>query len=74
MPRRVRPKYVPLLVALAERQLSARMFAVRAGLHPATISAIINRRVDPKPATRSRIARALNLSVHDLFPAEEVAR
>lgn len=68
--RRVRQKNIALLVALAQRGFTARKFAALAALNPATISAILNQRCDPKEETKKKIARALSLHVSDVFPIE----
>lgn len=70
MKRRIRPKQIPLLVALAQRGLTARRFAAMAALNPATISSVLNQRQDPTPETRAKIAKALGVNVDDIFPAQ----
>lgn len=53
-------KNTHLLCAMAEKPITARDLARQSGLHPMTISMVMNNRVNPKPNTVEAICRALD--------------
>lgn len=66
--RRVRDRNVHLVLAMVERRHSNRTLAVATGVGEQTISRAVNKRQEPTPETKSRIARALGKTVRELFP------
>jgi hypothetical protein len=54
-----RSKNIALLTAMALAKKSGRMLAMETGLHPVSISHLLNNRTEPKPATAKKIAAAL---------------
>lgn len=52
---------------LALRGWTSRRLADQANVHHTTVSALLNERQDPTPATAKRIARALGVKVGDIF-------
>lgn len=68
MRRQIRPKNIRLLSAMGEQGFTVRLLSERALLTPATVSRVLNQRLDPKPETKIKIATALGLRVKDLFP------
>ncbi|MFC1453102.1 helix-turn-helix domain-containing protein [Verrucomicrobiota bacterium] len=56
-----------LAAAMARAGLTGRLLARQCGIHPMTVSGLLNRRRDPKPQTARTIAEALNVSVEELF-------
>ena len=65
--KRKRSKNVSLVAAMARVGMTGQALAHRAGVHPITISAIINNRVEPKLETQRAIASVLNISRKQLF-------
>lgn len=65
--KRTRLKNVELLAAMASERITGRALADQCGVHPVTVSAILNKRVDPKPETKAAIAGVLGVSIADLF-------
>ena len=64
---RSRRKNVQLVTAMASAGITGQELAARCGIHPATVSHLINHRVDPKAATTKAIAKALNCPVGRIF-------
>jgi transcriptional regulator with XRE-family HTH domain len=64
----MRSKNVPLLAAMATAGLTGKELAQRAGLSRVSVSLILNGRVCPKPESTRRIAKALGVPVHSIFP------
>lgn len=58
----------PLARARTEAGLSVRALERISGVGYVTISHTENRRTDPKPETKARLAEALGATVYDLFP------
>ena len=71
MKRSRRKKNVPLICAMASKGLTGQALARQSGLHPITISAILNNRVEPKAKTQRAIASVLKTSPRELFQSEE---
>ena len=69
---RIRIKNAGLAAAMARSGLSGLKLAQQCGLHPVTVSALLNRRQTPKPETAEVIANVLAVPASTLFP-EEVA-
>lgn len=61
-----RSKNVPLMAAMARAGITGQDLAQSCGVHRVTISAILNKRVEPKPQTISRIARALQAAPEEI--------
>ena len=57
-----------LLVAMARKGWTSRQLADATGLAESTISLTLNNNTKPRYASRLRIAGALNVLVHELFP------
>lgn len=68
--RKPRIRNARLVAAIASHGFTNRSLAAATGLCEATLSKIINYRVEPAPETRRRIASALASSQHNLFAAE----
>ena len=71
---RTRTKNVPLLAAMASAGITGKQLAEKANLHPASLSQILNERVEPKPETVKRIASALEVSPSELFGKKAVSK
>jgi transcriptional regulator with XRE-family HTH domain len=61
-----RVKNPHLAYHLARTGLTGQSLAAAAGLHPGTVSHLLNRRSEPKPATAQRIAGALGVTHTDI--------
>lgn len=66
-----RPRNPALAAALAVKGMTGKELAAQAGVHPVTVSAILNLRVDPRPETMVKIASALDTSPESLWPRTE---
>ena len=66
---RPRMKNLSLLTALASQSKSSRQLARETGLHPCSVSAVLNQRVEPTLVTQHKIAAALGVRREELFPA-----
>ena len=61
-----RSKNVPLMAAMARAGITGPDLAHDCGVHRVTISAILNKRVEPKPETVSRIASVLQSAPEEI--------
>ena len=61
-----RDKNIALLTAMATAKKSGRMLAMETGIHPVSISHLLNKRTEPKPATADKIAAALGTTPNKL--------
>lgn len=66
--RPVRPKNIPLLVAMCEKGHSNRSLAKAADISPGHFSKLLNQRFSPTAYTRAKIAHALDVPEAQLFP------
>lgn len=64
--RSFRPKNPHLAAAMARSGKSARRLAAETGIHPNTISRLLNRRSATTPETAAKLATALRCSVPSL--------
>lgn len=62
----MREKNLALALLLLRAKLSGRELAQKAGLSAETVSGLLNRRRNPKPATIAAIARALGVKESEL--------
>ena len=70
MVRPVRIRNARLLAAMASAGHNTRSLSVKAGVCEATISEVLNLRVNPTAETRRKLAAALGVSQRDLFNVE----
>ena len=61
-----------IIKILAEKKWSQRKLAGASGLDPVYINRIINEKRDVRISTATKLARALDCTIDDLFPATEV--
>lgn len=60
-----------IIKILAEKKWSQRKLASASGLDPVYINRIINEKRDVRISTASKLARALDCTIDDLFPVTE---
>lgn len=60
-----------IIKILAEKKWSQRRLAAASGLDPVYINRIINEKRDVRISTASKLARALDCTIDDLFPVTE---
>ncbi len=60
-----------IIKILAEKKWSQRKLATASGLDPVYINRIINEKRDVRISTASKLARALDCTIDDLFPLTE---
>ncbi len=61
-----------IIKILAEKKWSQRKLAGASGLDPVYINRIINEKRDVRISTASKLARALDCTIDDLFPTTEI--
>ena len=66
--RPVRPKNIPLLIAMCEKGHSNRSLAKAADIRPGQFSKLLNQRFSPTAYTRAKIASVLDVPEAQLFP------
>ena len=71
---RTRRKNISLLVAMAQKRVTAQRLAELAGVHRATVSRLLNERQDPTRSTAVALADALGTTPAELWPDCEVCR
>jgi len=69
--RKLRVRNDRLAAAMAKRGLTNLRLALLCGLHPMSISALLNLRRDPTPETAKLIAQTLGVSTTELFSSEK---
>ena len=71
MIRPVRKRHAVLLAAMATAGENTRSLSLKAGVCEATISEVLNLRVNPTTETRRKLSAALGMSQRDLFSVED---
>jgi len=61
-----------IIKILAEKKWSQRKLAGASGLDPVYINRIINEKRDVRISTASKLAKALDCTIDDLFPTTEI--
>jgi len=61
-----------IIKILAQKKWSQRKLAGASGLDPVYINRIINEKRDVRISTATKLARALDCTIDDLFPTTEV--
>jgi len=61
-----------IIKILAEKKWSQRKLAGASGLDPVYINRIINEKRDVRISTATKLAKALDCTIDDLFPTTEV--
>jgi len=64
--RRRSMRVVKLVALMADRNVTGKELAARAGISRSTLSSVINRRCTPSPETAASIARVLGVAVNEL--------
>ena len=62
-----------IIKILAEKKWSQRKLASASGLDPVYINRIINEKRDVRISTASKLARALDCTIDDLFPVNDMS-
>jgi DNA-binding XRE family transcriptional regulator len=65
---KTRKKNIELIIAMNKLEHNANSLAASCGVHPNTISRIINNRCTPSIGTAKKIAKILKCSIKSLFP------